>query len=567
MCNTMLIRQVIINRLHLTCKSSYALWRNRLKYSLVIVVVFLFGISKEINAQWIKTNGPYGADVTSVLIHNGYKFAGTSNGIYRSTMKVSTWELGKASLFGNRIQALVADTKNIYAGTRNGIYVSSDEGISWHQTDLSDRIITELAVKDTLIFAGTVNGILVSSDKGFTWKEIDSGLVSKNVIVLATNQDMIFVSTEYDGLYSSSNNGTDWNKLNFEKNVIFAVGFWGNSIFVSSNDNVVYRSTNLGETWMSSVIGENTNSVINFATWQNKVFAATNYGLYESLDSGKTWQPSSLTKIFIHELFIYDTCFLAGTMQGAYTSLDAGLNWIETNDGLLSGDVTSLASSGSKIFAGTYGFKVFQSTDNGTTWSKYSNGISNAYISGLGLAKDYLLAGTNGGIFRTGVSLDSWMKVSSDYMQTGSRSFILNDNEIFAGSDFGVLQSTDDGKTWKRIDSLQASSYYQVWDVLAFDSTIIAGYNQMGIRKSNDNGLNWNFSNTGLWDYITVNALTSEGQNILAGTSGLGVVLSSDRGKTWFSSKLDSMQILTFQRFGNFVFAGANNGVYRSING
>ncbi len=214
-----------------------------------------------------------------------------------------------------------------------------------------------------------------------------------------------------------------------------------------------------------------------------------------------------------------------------------------------------------KIFAGTNGFGVFQSNDNGATWSKYSNGLSNVFINGLGINNDYLLAGTNGGIFRTGTSSDSWTKVSSGFLQTGSRSFVFKGHEIFAGSDYGVLHSIDDGKTWERIDSVQEDGYYQVWDVLAFDSTVIAGYNQIGIRISNNNGLNWNFSK-GLQG--TVNALAIAGNNILAGTSGVGVFLSSDSGKTWSPTKLDSMQIQTFQVFGKFVFAGAFNGIYRS---
>ncbi len=73
--------------------------------------------------------------------------------------------------------------------------------------------------------------------------------------------------------------------------------------------------------------------------------------------------------------------------------------------------------------------------------------------------------------------------------------------------------------------------------------------------------MNWNFSK-GLQG--TVNALAIAGNNILAGTSGIGVFFSSDSGKTWSPTKLDSMQIQTFQVFDKFVFAGTFNGIYKS---
>ncbi len=420
-----------------------------MKYSLIVIFVFLLGIYSDIDAQWVKTNGPYGADVTSVLIHNDYKFAGTRNGIYRSSIETNEWQSNNDILKGNWIEALIADTKNIYAGTNHGLYKTSDEGISWSPAGLSNRIITSLAIKDSLLFVGTVNGIFVSSDRGLTWKEIDSGFTSTNVVTFAIHSETIFVSTLYDGLYSSSDNGVTWNKIKFEENSIFAIGFLGDLLLVSSWDNVVYRSIDWGTTWISSDIGTNGDGVTNFSFLGEKIFAATNYGLYQSLDSGKTWQSTSLTRIYIHTLLIDGTYFLAGTYQGAYTSTDAGLNWAETNEGLLSGDVKSLVSYDSIIFAGTNGFGVFQSNDNGATWSKYSNGLSNVFINGLGINKDYLLAGTNGGIFRTGTSSDSWTKVSSGFLQTGSRSFVFKGNDIFAGSDFGVLHSIDDGKHGK----------------------------------------------------------------------------------------------------------------------
>ena len=82
---------------------------------------------------------------------------------------------------------------------------------------------------------------------GIIWSEIDSGFTSKNVYAIATNSNLIFVSTLYDGLYKSSDNGESWTKLN--SNTYFNLIITGNIILAAAEDNEVYRSTDFGNTW------------------------------------------------------------------------------------------------------------------------------------------------------------------------------------------------------------------------------------------------------------------------------------------------------------------------------
>jgi hypothetical protein len=523
-------------------------------------IVFLQLCFQHLSGQWVKTSGPYGADVTATALQGNYQFAGTSNGIYRAAIGSTSWEPG--TLYGNRVQAILADSARVYAGTDHGLAQSSDFGEGWEMTALSGRIVTALTLKDSSLFAGTVNGVFVSSDKGLTWSEVDSGLVSKNVLAFTANVNMIFVSTLYDGLYRSSNYGRTWTKTNMGENAVFAVTFVGPNLLASSWDNVVFRSTDLGASWTTSPIGSNGTLVQHFATSGQKTFAATNLGVFESLDSGNVWQPVGLSSIHVHSISANNAHVLAGTGQGAYVSTDVGVNWAEMNSGLLSSDVTSLASSGATLFAGTSGFKVHRSTDSGSMWIPFNNGFSNPFVTGLGLSGDNLVAGTNGGIYLGSVSSNSWNRVSS---YTGSQSFVFNGSIIIAGSNEGVLRSTDDGHTWKGIDSVHiGGATYQAWAVLTVGSTIIAGYNQRGIRISTNNGVSWAYSNTGLPSNSTINALAFSGGNILAGTTGAGIFVSSNEGTMWSQSALGTSQIWTFLVYGSRVFAGGSNGVFIS---
>ncbi|RPI73347.1 MAG: T9SS C-terminal target domain-containing protein [Ignavibacteriales bacterium] len=537
-----------------------------MKLFLQIIVVLILHLNlSELYAQWTKTSGPYGANIASLVFNNNHIIAGTNNGIYRTTFESMIWQAGNENLFGNQILDLAVTNEVIFAGTDHGLFISSDNGLNWSTAGLSDRIITNLAVKDTLLFAGTVDGIFVSSDRGLTWSEIDSGLVSKNVYALTANSDLVLVSTLYDGLYKSSDNGMTWVKTNINMNAIFAVTFLEDVILASSWSNDVYRSTDWGVTWMSSEIGDIHVGVRNFIIAGQNVYAATNDGVFLSTDGGIIWQQYGLANTYIYTLIINNTDILAGTNQGAYLSTDNGINWTELNFGLLSSDVTSLAYSDSKLFAGTFGFGVSLSTDDGNTWFSYNNGLSNKFVTGIGLNEDYLIAGTHGGLFRSGASSDTWTKVSSE---TGSRSFIFNGNEIIASSYDGVLCSTDNGISWKKIDSVHdGGSYYQTWDVLKINQTIIAGYNQKGIRISTDNGLNWQYSNTGFQYTPTINSLELINGRVLAGTPGGGVFISSDEGQTWFQSQLDTTQLWTLCKVNQYVFGGGSGGICQSRDG
>ncbi|HSR18171.1 MAG TPA: T9SS type A sorting domain-containing protein, partial [Ignavibacteriaceae bacterium] len=525
-----------------------------------IIIIILFSIFSELPAQWSKMPGPFGANILSFISKDNYIIAGTSNGVYRTTNESLVWEFGNENLYGHEVLDLILFNDRIYAGGFHGMYTSSDNGLNWIPTGLANKIITQLTVKDTLLFAGTVSGLFVSADKGLTWGEIDSGLVSKYVTALASDSNLILVGTYTDGLYKSSDNGNTWIKTNIETQSIYAVTFIGKDILAASYNDDVYRSTDLGETWTKSEIGGDL-SVQNFIIHEEKIFAATNDGLFFSIDNGVNWEPLNLSRIYVHDLIINGSFILAGTIQGAYFSTDSGLNWTERNDGLLSLDVTSLAYSDSKLFAGSFGIGVSLSTDNGETWITYNNNLSNRFLEGLCLKDDILLAGTYGGLFRTSSSLDLWQKVSKE---TGSKSFFVSNDEIFASSDNGVLRSTDNGNTWKKIDSVYEGVLIRSWAVLKINDIILASYNNRGIRVSTDNGLSWNYSNTGFPNYITINSLQLAESKILAGTAGGGVYFSTDTGTTWHQSELDTAQNWTMIGFDQFVFGGGGRGVCQS---
>jgi hypothetical protein len=70
------------------------------------------------------------------------------------------------------------------------------------------------------------------------------------------------------------------------------------------------------------------------------------------------------------------TNIFASAIGGVFRSTNNGTSWIEVNSGLPQGTlVTSFATIGNNIFAGTWNSGVFLSTNNGTNWSAVDWGL------------------------------------------------------------------------------------------------------------------------------------------------------------------------------------------------
>jgi len=100
------------------------------------------------------------------------------------------------------------------------------------------------------------------------------------------------------------------------------------------------------------------------------------------------------------------TNIFAGTWGGGvFLSTNNGTSWTQVNNGLMNTVVRSLAVSGTNIFAGTSGGGVYLSTSNGASWTEVNNGLKNTYVYALAVSGTNLFAGTLiGGVWRRPLS-------------------------------------------------------------------------------------------------------------------------------------------------------------------
>jgi photosystem II stability/assembly factor-like uncharacterized protein len=311
-----------------------------------------------IKAQWVQTNGPEGGMVNVLTVSGSNIFAGTSSGVvFRTTNNGQSWTAINSGLTNTNVLSIAVSGSNIFIGT-------------WG------------------------SGVFLSDNNGSTWKAMDSGLdnsANSTVRALAANGNKMFAGTD-GGLYYSANNGKGWTKTNstFWNPFVHSLAKIGNSIFAGygmdfGSSGCICLSTDNGTTWTvadSGLLG--VGNVTSFAVCGSTIFASSDSKYYQ----GSLYQ------------------------GGVFRSTNSGTSWTAVDSGLpvypsiqaLAPSVQALAVIGSTIFAAAMGYGsttgysgVFYSTNNGTSWNKFDSGLVGQYITSLAVSGTDLFAGTTGG--------------------------------------------------------------------------------------------------------------------------------------------------------------------------
>jgi len=159
-----------------------------------------------------------------------FMYAGTSGGVYKSVNRGARWEkvnnglvlpdvLKSSRALG--VTAMQVDPNSpdtVYAGTLNGIYKTTDAAQSWKRIaeSLPDQMISAMLLDRSaanVLYAASRQGIYKSEDGGTTWRALNKGLTSLNVRSLAQSwldPSVWYVGTNGSGLYRSEDRGETW---------------------------------------------------------------------------------------------------------------------------------------------------------------------------------------------------------------------------------------------------------------------------------------------------------------------------------------------------------------------
>jgi photosystem II stability/assembly factor-like uncharacterized protein len=343
-----------------------------------------------------------------------------------------------------------------------------------------------------------------------------------------------------------------------KKNLIrLAVGVVFTVIFVHT----------IGAQWVQ--ICEPVGPITAIAVNNGNLYAGTDNGVYVTSNNGTTWTAvnGGLPEYRpIRSFALMGDTLFAGCGEGIYI-YSSGLFWTAVNTGLTNVSVTSLAVSGSTIFAGTrsvsYGGPiggVLRSTNSGKSWSKLTF-VHNT--NSLSVNSTTIAAGTYSGVYLSTNNGNSWTDAGLTNLSV--QSIALIEGTIIAGTETGIYRSTNNGKNWYSIDPLVSDGMkMSIFSLAVKGRTIIAG-TEKGIYLSADNGTTWTAVNSGL-PKTHIYSLAVSGNNIFAGNSIGTVFLSADNGTSWIrlNAGLANMAVFRFAKTDSALFAGSYYGIFRS---
>ena len=440
-------------------------------------------------------------EINSIAVHPSRPdmvFIGTNNyGVMVSNDGGKTFTPTNGGFSGRFANAILADRETpnrIYASTINTatgggfFFVSNDNGETWKPSmrSMPSRLITYAIVQDTrdanVLYLGTNLGVYRSTDRGTSWAPVwapnttekkkapapvkrgtkptasvarrpaprTAGPKVDQEAILQMQQTLIDAGYHLGEPDGKPGPTTTAALKKFQTDRHLPVTGRLDSITMaalgisSSNGSANPESANV-------ILADAVNAIVHtydVEKQQPGYLAATNTGLYRSLDPNKGWQKLS------------------------YGSFDPRTTCISTN-----------LKTPETIWVGTPTSGVLVSHDSGKTWRQV-DGVSrdvpvNTVVQDP-QRPDHIYVGTKQALFMSHDGGATWSRRGGN-LPFGDFTSILvnprNGDEIFAGNAYqvseiggGVFRSTNAGKTWARIDPKgQRLPSQRIW-ALAFDA-------------------------------------------------------------------------------------------------
>jgi photosystem II stability/assembly factor-like uncharacterized protein len=274
-------------------------------------------------------------------------FAGTSEGLWRSTDWASSWHRVVGRTSGVRldglggVRALFLLASQVWAGGDGGLYFSEDFGETWAPLSLTPGVRSVVASRwplaDPTVFVGTPGGLLRSVDGGRTFAPTalagaavhrlewpagalvvacdrgllltrdlgarmegpGKGLPEGPVRAMALSSffsidPVLFAAPDSGGVFRSSDGGATWAASGLTDEFVGDL-VWLGPFLYAAGERGFYRSQDAGASFsrLSASPGRPSRLMFPLAPAAGlEAFLATDRGLFRTVDAGEHWQPA-----------------------------------------------------------------------------------------------------------------------------------------------------------------------------------------------------------------------------------------------------------------------------------
>ena len=337
--------------------------------------------------------------------------------------------------------------------------------------------------------------------------------------VVVKNPDIMYVGTASGGLWKSTSGGIKWEPI-FEKEITASIG------------SVAIQQSNPSVIWVGTGEGNPRNSLNG------------GYGIYKSLDGGKSWKSMGLEKTrHIYRVIIHptnpDVVYAAAigspwgehTERGVYKTINGGKTWkkiLYNNTKTGAGELVMDPSNPNKLIAtmwehkrdpwffksGGKGSGLYITHDGGENWKKITDkeGLPEGELGRIGVAISKsnpniiyaLVESEKNALYKSEDAGFKWKKIN-DKKDIGNRPFYYseiyvdpqNENRLYSVFTY-INVSQDGGKNFKQLMPAYRALNgvhpdHHAWWIHPENGNFMIDGNDGGLNITKDGGKTWRF--------------------------------------------------------------------------